>query len=241
MMKKLAIAIATASTLSVASMAQAETFDTAIGELDVSMTATLATDYIWRGQSQTAGKGAAQASLDIAHESGFYVGAWGSNVDFGDDDDSTIELDYYIGYAADITEDISYDISWNSYTFPGESGNDAKEWVLGLGLYGFDLAAKYTYDTDSALYYSLGYGFDLPQGFGLGLHVGYADTKDALSDDDSKETYRDWAVTVSKEVLGVDMALMYSDTNIKNSTCRDIYGTSRSCSSNWTLSATKSF
>lgn len=233
MMKKLAIAIATASTLSVASMAQAETFDTAIGELDVSMTATLATDYIWRGQSQTAGKGAAQASLDIAHESGLYIGAWGSNVDFGDDDDSTIELDYYVGFGADITPDVSYDISWNSYTFPGANDNNVEEWVLGVGLFGFDLAAKYAYDPESSRYYSVGYGFDLPQGFGLGLHVGYGDNSD--------DTYRDWAATVSKEFLGLDLALMYSDTNISSDDCRAAYGTSRSCSSNWTLSATKSF
>ncbi|MFO7703743.1 MAG: TorF family putative porin, partial [Halopseudomonas sp.] len=70
MMQKLTAAIAAATTLGFASMTQAEEFDTAIGTIDASMTATLATDYIWRGQSQTDGKGAAQASLDFAHESG---------------------------------------------------------------------------------------------------------------------------------------------------------------------------
>merc|ERR1712093_377137 len=70
MMKKLTAAIATVSTLGFANMAHAETFDTFIGEIDASMTATVATDYIWRGQSQTDGKGAFQASLDFAHESG---------------------------------------------------------------------------------------------------------------------------------------------------------------------------
>ncbi|TVP92268.1 MAG: hypothetical protein EA348_02245 [Pseudomonadaceae bacterium] len=233
MMKKLAIAIATASTLGAASMAQAETFDTAIGELDVSMTATLATDYIWRGQSQTAGKGAVQSSLDIAHESGFYIGAWGSNVDFGDGDDSTIELDYYLGFGADITPDVSYDISWNSYTFPGESGNNAEEWILGVGVFGLDLGFHYTYDPESSRYYTAGYGFDLPEGFALGLHIGYGDNSD--------DTYRDWAATVSKEFLGLDLALMYSDTNISSSDCREAYGRSGSCSSNWTFSASKSF
>lgn len=242
MMKKLAIAIATASTLGAASMAQAETFDTAIGELDVSMTATLATDYIWRGQSQTAGKGAVQGSLDIGHESGFYIGTWASNVDAEYFNGASVEIDYYLGYGADITEDVSYDISWNSYTFPGGSSINVEEWVLGLGVYGFDLAVKYAYDPSSSIYYSVGYGFDLPQGFGLGLHVGYADTKDPLNaPDDTKENYTDWAITLTKEILGLDAALMYSDTNIKGSTCTEFYGSSSYCSSNVTLSLSKSF
>ncbi|SDU09311.1 TorF family putative porin [Halopseudomonas salegens] len=244
MMKKLAIAIATASTLSAASLAQAEAFDTAVGELDVSMTATLATDYIWRGQSQTAGVGAVQGSLDIGHESGLYVGAWASNIDADAFGGSSVEIDYYVGYGADITDNISYDLSWNTYTYPGAGGNldNVDEWILGFGVYGVDLAVKYAYDPSSALYYSAGYGFDLPAGFGLGFHVGYADTKDELNaPTDTSENYTDWAITVSKEILGLDTALMYSDTNIKSSTCDAWYGKSSYCSSNFTLSVSKSF
>ena len=93
MMKKLAVAVATASTLSFANMAHAEEFDTAIGKIDSSMTVTLATDYIWRGQSQTDGAGAIQGSLDFAHESGLYVGAWASNIDSEDFGGSSVEIE----------------------------------------------------------------------------------------------------------------------------------------------------
>lgn len=242
MMKKLAIAIATASTLATASLAQAESFDTAIGEMDVSMSATLATDYIWRGQSQTAGAGAVQGSLDIGHESGVYIGAWASNIDADAFGGSSVEIDYYIGYGADLTDNISYDLSWNTYTYPGASGLNVDEWVLGLGVYGVDLAVKYAYDPSSALYYSAGYGFDLPWDMGLGFHVGYADTKDALNaPTDNDENYTDWAVTLSKTILGLDTALMYSDTNLKGSTCSAWYGKSSYCDANVTFSVSKSF
>src|ERR1035437_8473000 len=41
---------------------------------------TIATDYIFRGLTQTKGKPAIQGGFDYAHPSGFYVGTWLSNI-----------------------------------------------------------------------------------------------------------------------------------------------------------------
>lgn len=237
MMKKLTTVIATVSTLGFANMTQAETFETAIGAIDASMTATLATDYIWRGQSQTNGAGAVQASLDFAHESGVYIGAWGSNVDATDFGGASIELDYYVGYGGVITDDISYDLAWATYTYP--QGVDATDEVLAsVELYGFTVGAKYAYDPSSALYTYVGYGFELPYDIGLGLHYGQTDTKDPLDGVSGDEKYSDWAVTLGKSLLGLDWALMYSDTDL-GSDCP--YQDRDSCDSNVTLSVAKSF
>ncbi|WP_022963708.1 TorF family putative porin [Halopseudomonas pelagia] len=237
MMKKLTAAIAAATTLGFANMAHAEEFDTAIGTIDASMTATLATDYIWRGQSQTDGTGAVQASLDFAHESGIYVGAWGSNVDSEDFDGGSIELDYYVGYGGAITEDISYDLSWATYTYP-KGIDSVDELLASVDLYGFTLGAKYAYDPQSQLYTYIGYGFDLPYDIGLALHYGLTDTKDPLDGDSGDEKYADWALTVSKDMLGLGWALMYSDTDL-GSDCP--YVSSSSCDSSVTLAVSKSF
>lgn len=238
MMKKLTAAIATVSTLGFANLAHAETFETAIGAIDASMTATLATDYIWRGQSQTNGSGAVQASLDFAHESGAYIGAWGSNVADEDFGGASIELDYYVGYGGAITDDITYDLAWATYTFP--QGIDSIDEVLAsVDLYGFTVGAKYAYDPQSALYTYVGYGFELPYDIGLGLHYGRTDTKDPIGTS-SDETYDDWAVTLGKTALGLDWGLMYSDTDL-GSQCTAIYVDSDSCDSNVTLSVAKTF
>ncbi len=237
MMKKLAVAAATASTLSFANMAHAEAFDTAIGEIDASMTVTLATDYIWRGQSQTDGAGAIQGSLDFAHESGLYIGAWASNVDADDFGGASVEIDYYAGYGGAITDDISYDLSWTTYTYPKNSSIDVEEALASLSLYGFTLGAKYAYDPSSALYTYIDYGFDLPWDMGLGLHYGLTDTKDPLNGVDGDEEYGDWAVSIGKTVLGLDMALMYSDTDLGDDCA---YSDSDSCDANFTFSVTKS-
>ena len=58
----------------------------ATANAEVSSTITVASDYDFRGITQTARDPALQASLDWAAESGLYVGAWASNVDFGDSD-----------------------------------------------------------------------------------------------------------------------------------------------------------
>ncbi|TBU94605.1 hypothetical protein DNJ95_17145 [Stutzerimonas kirkiae] len=251
MMKKLALAIVGASTVGLSSLAAAEEFPTSVGTFDVSMTATLATDYIWRGQSQTAGAGAIQGSLDIAHESGLYIGTWASNVDSEWTGGSSVEIDYYVGYAGSITDDIGYDLSWNTYTYPKASDLTSKEVIASLNGYGFTVGTKYAYDPNSALYTWIGYDYELPQGFGLHLAYGRTDTKDTLAvvEDnsgvviyqDTKSKYDDWSVGVSKNFIGLDFLLAYTDTDIKSGTCEAWYGDKDYCDTNVTLSVSKSF
>ncbi|MFA5677950.1 MAG: TorF family putative porin [Pseudomonas sp.] len=217
---------------------QAETFDTPLGAVDASMNVTLATDYIWRGQSQTDGAGAIQGGLDLAHESGLYIGAWASNVDAGDFGGASVEIDYFAGFSSELTDALSYDLQWATYTFPKNSDITAEELLASLSYHGLTVGLKYTYDPQVALYSYVGYGFDLPYGLGLGLHYGSTDTKDPLDGASGDERYNDWGVTLSKTVLGLDLALMYSDTDLGDD-CP--YQSSDSCDANFTFSASKSF
>ena len=61
----------------------------------VSANVSFASDYVWRGMTQSDGP-AIQGGFDFEAESGFYAGIWGSNVNFNDGAGS--ELDYYAGY-----------------------------------------------------------------------------------------------------------------------------------------------
>lgn len=241
MMKKLALAIVGASTVGLSSIAAAEEFPTSLGTFDVSMTATFATDYIWRGQSQTDGTGAIQGSLDIAHESGVYIGTWASNVDSAAFAGSSVEIDYYVGYAGNITDDIGYDLSWNRYTYPKANELTVDEVIGTLSAYGFTLGTKYAYDPDSKLYTWIGYDYALPQDFGLHFSYGRTDTKDPIDATGSNAKYDDWMVGVSKNFIGLDFLLAYTDTDIKGGTCEAWYGDKDNCNSNVTLSVSKSF
>lgn len=241
MLKKLSLAVSAATACAFSGMAAAESVDSPIGKFDVSMTATLASEYIWRGQSQTNGSGAVQGSLNIAHESGLYVGTWASSIDDETFAGSDMEIDYYVGYAGNITEELSYDVSWNTYTYPQASGLNVDEWVGKLSAYGLTAGAKYAYDPSSALYTFVSYNYELPYAVGLGLGFGQTDTKNAGNGSDEK--YNDWYVSLSKNIATVDVALTYSDTDISGDSCVGNFGytTSDSCDSNLTVSVSKSF
>jgi len=86
-------------------------------ELELSATTSFTTDYVFRGVSQTDSNAAVQGSLDATYGI-FYLGMWGSNVDFAD----SIEIDYYGGITP-TWAGIDFDIGVVWYTYPGEDGD----------------------------------------------------------------------------------------------------------------------
>lgn len=89
------------------------------GPLTVSGSATLTSDYRFRGVSQTDRDMAVQGSLTIAHESGFYVGAWGSNLaGWGTFGGANMELDLIGGVQVPVGEGV-LDTGLVWYMYPG--------------------------------------------------------------------------------------------------------------------------
>jgi uncharacterized protein (TIGR02001 family) len=83
-------------------------------------------NYVWRGVTQTDDNAALQGGVD--YKKGiFYVGAWGSNVDFdyGDDKAST-EVDLYMGLTPSVG-DFNFDFGVIAYTYPGSGGDTIGE------------------------------------------------------------------------------------------------------------------
>ena len=60
--------------------------------------ATLTSDYVWRGTTQTQGDAAVQAGFKLAGDSGFYGSIWGSNVEFAPETHASSELDFTVGW-----------------------------------------------------------------------------------------------------------------------------------------------
>jgi uncharacterized protein (TIGR02001 family) len=91
----------------------------------ISLTAnvTIATDYRFRGVSQTENDLALQGGFKAAHESGFYVGTWASNLSgWGTFGGANLELDLFGGYSTDIgSVTVDGGVIW--YVFPQGSDN----------------------------------------------------------------------------------------------------------------------
>lgn len=83
---------------------------------DVSFNIGATNNYVFRGITQTDEKFAVQGGLDFSSPSGFYGGAWASNVDFKDGTDA--EIDLYGGYKTE-AGGFALDFGAVAYTYVG--------------------------------------------------------------------------------------------------------------------------
>jgi uncharacterized protein (TIGR02001 family) len=210
-----------------------------VANAGVSSTWTLTNDYDFRGITQSAKDPAVQGSIDYAADGGWYIGAWGSNVDFGPGSDSDIELDLYSGFAGESEGGLGYDVGLVYYTYPSESdlnyfeiyGSISKDWFKGKVWYsnafGGDAAENGFRDSlgnkDAAAFYVEGNAtFPLPQNFSILLHAGYSagdywdnsarvvNLEEGTNHDGE---YFDYSVGVGYTINNFNLALKYVDTS----------------------------
>ena len=196
---------------------------------EVSSTIALASDYDFRGITQTARDPALSASLDWSAESGFYLGAWASNVDFGDGTDADVEIDGLLGFRGSINDDTSYDIGAVYYYFSGD-GDDVPfgELYAGLGYKAVStklwFAPDFGNSGESAYYLEANGTIPLPSDFGLTLHAGYSDGDywDLANDGG----YFDYSIGLTKSIGNFSLALKWidgSDLEASDGTPDDVF------------------
>jgi uncharacterized protein (TIGR02001 family) len=208
-----------------------------------SATFTLATDYVFRGVSQTDSKPAVQGSLDYAHPIGVYLGVWGSNVN-SDISKGGVELDYYLGYRTELFTNFNIDLSAIYYSYPGGGSDPEPDYFEGhLGL-DYKLAklpltpkigAGYWYSPDffgedgkahyvnGVLELSLPYEFVLAGEFGYQYVKGDETTGHGQGENGGNGyDYNNWRIGISRELLKFVLDLSYHDTNEANFLGKDI-------------------
>jgi uncharacterized protein (TIGR02001 family) len=90
---------------------------------DVVGNATLTSDYVWRGTSQTQGDPAVQAGFKIAFDNGLYASAWGSNVEFAPGLHASSEFDFTVGWARKVSDDWAFDVNVLHYRYPSTTAD----------------------------------------------------------------------------------------------------------------------
>jgi uncharacterized protein (TIGR02001 family) len=143
----------------------------------------VANNYIWRGVTQTQDQASISGGLDYSGESGFYLGTWTSNVDFGEDATSTgYELDFYGGIANE-GDGFGYDLGYIYVAYPSIEDSDFSEVYLNGTFGGLSLGVAMQVDTDADVadkdytYVSAGYDFDINEEWGMGFYGGKYDMK----------------------------------------------------------------
>lgn len=92
---------------------------------DWNLAGTLAvtSDYRYRGISQNDRHFAPQGSLNLNGSDGWYVGTWGSEVNFNDHADTTIEWDIYAGKHFDLGDGWDLNVEPYYYAYPNHDSD----------------------------------------------------------------------------------------------------------------------
>ncbi len=223
-MKKTLIALALVGAFAAPAFAEETPVHSFTGNLGV------ASNYIFRGISQTQHKPALQGGFDYAHASGLYAGFWASNVswvkDTGFKDSSSLEMDFYGGYKGTLAGDFTYDVGVLQYYYPGDKiagmpNTDSTE-VYGAISWKY-VTLKYSHTVSENLfgwtsptgeksrgsgYLDLTANYDLGNGWGINGHVGHQTIKNF-----SDASYTDWKLGVTKDLGFGVVGLAYTDTD----------------------------
>ena len=211
---------------------------------------SLTTDYTFRGISQTLQQPALQGGMDLRHPSGFYLGTWGSSVNFGETNineagpRAQLEVDVYGGYGLNLLPVATIDLGALYYMYPGAGGARNYDFLeLGLGAsrtmgpFSAGLSAKYSPDfyagSGESFYYGVSAGIPV-SAVTISANIG----KQLIEKNDVflAPDYLEWGLgasigwegfTVGGKVVGTDLnntdclgGTSYCDTRILGSISR---------------------
>lgn len=182
------------------------------GELSANV--AMLNDYRFRGVSFNDEGFALQGGLDWAHESGFYVGTWASNIsDFGG---ATIEQDIYAGYSTEVNG-LTLDVGGLLYHYPGGENVDYFEMYgsvgVDLGVFSTAIGVAYDFSSDNTgnlddIYLYGDVEAAIPNTpITMSGHIGY--------EDGFFEGKWDWSIGASVSYKGLDFGVSYIDTNFE--------------------------
>ncbi len=211
---KLAAACAAFGSMAAATPAFAQDDEKAEGPITVSGGVAVVSDYRFRGVSLSDKDFALQPTITIKHESGFYVGAWGSNIAENSGDD--LEVDLFAGFSGG--DELTYDIGATYYMYPGASSLNYLEFTGKLGsTFGpatIGVQLSYVPEQDNTgdqdnIYFGTNATIAIPDSpISIVGSMGIEDG--AFSAGDEKV---DWSLGLTANVAGFTLGASYVDTN----------------------------
>ncbi|WP_086618934.1 TorF family putative porin [Erythrobacter tepidarius] len=211
--------------------------------ITISGAATLTSDYRFRGVSQSDEGMAVQGGITISHESGFYVGAWGSNLaGWGTFGGANMELDLIAGYKFAVGEGtLDTGLTWYMYPSGADTTDFAELYARLSGSVGsLGLTAGVAYapkqealgnafpvgapadpgDKEDNLYLSGDATYAISGApITLKAHIGYSDGNPGLGPNGTSiaptGTYFDWLLGIDiAPISGLTLSAAYVDTDI---------------------------
>ena len=188
---------------------------------EISGNVTLASDYSFRGWSQTTRDPAIQGGFDYGFESGLYFGTWASNLKYGDD--ASTEIDLYMGYGGEFGDGNSFDFSIIRFEYPSEGDSlDYMEIAASVGIgaltLGVNISPEYLGDGGPSFVYPyVGYSWAPSDAASLDFQVGMSRADEIGGPDD--DSYIDYSVALTIPTGGVDLGLAVVGTDLDEEVC----------------------
>ena len=207
----------------------------------VTGSATLGSQYIFRGLTQTDGKPTVQAEIDLAHADGWYLSLAASNISWLTDAgvgplSAGVEVDVFGGYKWGFAKDWTLDIGAYRYLYPGDYSHvsmtspSTTEGYLGLSYAWASL--KYSKvlsagnfgvaKADGSSYLDLSLAYPLGEsGWTVLAHAGkttYTGTGNSPLD------YTDTKLGIAKELKGYTFALAGTKADTKDAVYTNALG-----------------
>ena len=167
---------------------------------DLSANASIYSNYIWRGTTQTLDEAAGQGGIDWGNDSGLYAGTWLSNVNYGGGSNG-YEMDVYAGFAGEAGS-VGYDVGVITYQYPVSPGSNFSEVYLSGSIVGITVGAALTVDKarditstlgDDDIYIHASYDYAVSD-VDYSVYVG-----DYSFDADSTSDYSHYGASLSKD------------------------------------------
>jgi len=181
----------------------------------LSGSATLTNNYLWRGLTQSMNEAAIQGGIKYTGASGAYAGTWVSNVEYDAGDAYSYENDLYFGFAGTLSEGVGYDLGYLYYNYDEQAGFDfgevygtltvgnlalkaffltnAEPDEVALGRPDWDFAALETF------YFSGDYSIPMASGAVVGMHLGYHEGDFAEAFNGVTTGYFDYNLSIAKD------------------------------------------
>lgn len=186
--------------------------------ITITGSATVVSDYRFRGFSQSNEEAAIQGGFTIGHESGLYVGTWGSSIGFN----NGTEIDVFAGFAKEVTPGLTADVGATVYLYPGVNNTTVIEPYAALsGAIGpasvkagiaWAPGGQNSLGDDSAVYVYSDLGVQIPDApVKLKAHVGYSKSDSFLGGLDGEVVDYSVGVDFTWKVLTLGVAYVNTD------------------------------
>ncbi|HVY90648.1 MAG TPA: TorF family putative porin [Hyphomonadaceae bacterium] len=205
-------------------------FAQASDAVTISGNIALATDYTFRGVSQTDENPAVQGGFDLT-AGNFYLGTWSSNINFGTGG-ANQELDVYGGYRTAIGG-VNLDFGVIGYLYPGAQDTGAeldywegyvkpsialtKEFTLGGGIY---YSPEFTGKSGDGWYYEVNGAYTVSPELSFSGAVGHQ-TVDQAGFFAGNDEYTTWNIGGTYTAMGLGFDLRYVGTDVDNAPIYD--------------------